>query len=284
MTEQENKNIILNTLDACGELVKHRYRRSVRSIYGVSKSSDKRPRFIGTCTFVRNSEKHFLVTAAHIYDHSSINTLYVLDDGFVEFDGIFHHTIAPESYRSNDFVDLALLELSTEMLENLKITEFISQAEFLIGNLASNQKYGTVLGYPESKHKNPVSKHRDLKVQLYCYTDMVFEIEKYSEIPEFSPGSHIILRHNAQHANDPDGNKVSSYGTKGVSGGGLFIVEAIITRGALEPQSWNTWFAGILIERRKQKKALIFTNATSILQVMEYAKTASLGNSDGKNA
>lgn len=71
--------------------------------------------------------------------------------------------------------------------------------------------------------------------------------------------SHVLMEFDGKKAKDSEGNIVNSVSPKGISGGGLFLLEGSVVSLNPDKQSeWTTKLMGMLVEQPSNRRLLSF--------------------------
>jgi hypothetical protein len=255
-------------INNCSDELASKYLKSVRAIYGSTKSG--KPDHIGTCVAIIYRGEKYLITAAHVIDHNKNTELYVSGEfETILITGTASITGAPDGVRKDDIIDLAIIHIDSDMLKKMGKLHYITEGEMELRDISGMYQCCLALGYPNSKNKYKVHRGASLKESPFVYTAYLEHgVEVYSKT-KTNPNHHYLLGYSDKHLLNENEEIVNSLSTKGVSGGGLFLIE-----GATDPVSYkpNTpcsgKLIGILIEYRKYEKVLIYTKMSLVIKTL----------------
>jgi hypothetical protein len=259
----------LERVNKCSDELAKKYLKSVRAIYGSTEHG--RPVHIGSSVAIIYKEEKYLITAAHVLDENKLTTLYVSGESHLTLiEATAFVTSAPEGNRDDDIIDFAIIHLNEKLQSDIGDIHYISKSEMLLNDLDGNHRCCLALGYPNSKNKVKPNGGNHIKEASFVYTGYLkSDAELYSKTGT-NPKHHYLLDYDRKHSKDEHNNIVNSVGPRGVSGGGLFLIEKII-----EPESYRPnvpcsgKLIGILIEFRKNQKVLVYTKLAVIVNVLE---------------
>jgi len=186
---------------------------------------------------------------------------------FVELIGNWESVETEEGKtRDDDKIDFAFLELGVTILSQLGNLKFISNNEVLNRDLKKHEIYCSVFGYPHSKNKIKNIPKKKVKPIPFNFSSILnFEetiFEKYS----YSMDSHFLLEFDHKRSKNSNGETVNSISPRGVSGGGLFLIEGMEDTSSYNFMNVPTFkLLGILIENQKHDRVLAFTKINLIL-------------------
>lgn len=266
-------------MNQASDALSKKYLNSILPIFGATK--DQTPEFIGSSTYIKYKNHCYLLTAAHVMEHSSRSNLYVSNGSkLVPIQGKIVKT-EKEDNKSKDFYDFAIIYLCDKCKQEFVSVSPILMDELLLSNLDENiNNQGLVLGYPVSKNKNPRIYNKEKKVfedkvnvvPFDPYLSKIILTNSIYEKLGFSKKTHCFLDFCAKHSKDEYGALVNSTSPLGVSGGGLFLVEGIrdMSETAIRDKPRYTGkLLGIIIEFHKKEKVLVCTKLTTIISHLE---------------
>lgn len=178
------KEIIREQLETGANVASEKYKESVRPIYGVDRND--KPSHIGSCFLLEFKDKKYLITAAHVVDHSEKTTLRVGGTtGLVILEGDFFMTEAPEEIRDNDHYDFAWINVSDEFLSSLGDIVIIRESDIAPRLSDYKGRVYLCLGYPRSKNKKANLQRGDFVLNAHDITQLGKKCLSYILVLEF---------------------------------------------------------------------------------------------------
>ena len=247
------------------ELALRQFRNSIRPIYGSTENEN--PIHIGTCTFLKLNNKHYLITAAHVLDENTNTTLYIAGEkSLVKLEGNANQTTKIDNERENDHYDIAWMELSEETKKSIGKVSFIGEENIIYRDVKTEGRLYVALGYPNSKNKKVNNISKSIKPKIWRYSSTVKENKELCEELKISGEHHYFLDYNSKYSRDSEGNKMSSMKPIGMSGGALIDMCSLINLEKYKQGSENNGFlAAILIENQKKYKSMVCVRLSLIL-------------------
>lgn len=193
----------------------------------------------GSGVLVCIGQRHYLLTAGHVYDAIVAGTNDVsiprLDGGRgvrLKPSQGFTNCLDPSETRKNDFIDMAALELSDEHAALLGRERFLPEVAF---ELSDSMSYGSkymLYGFPGSSSRAKFF-NNTARVKAFQYGTSIYRMER-GAIPNFDPEWEMLVTL-ARGANlSPTFNRVGIPFPQGLSGSGLWrMYSADVPR--------NTW-------------------------------------------
>lgn len=251
-------------MNKCSDALAQKYLLSVRAIYGATENG--KPDHIGSCVLLEYQGEKFLVTAAHVIDHNELTSLYISGEtNLVQITGSSLTTTAPNGDRGKDKFDFSVLPISDELALALGNAYYIPENEWELQELHEKDRCCLALGFPNSKNKKIDPAKNLVKLEPFVYTSIIKSDPKLFEEINFSSSDHYLLDFCNKHSKDSSGKTTNSICPKGVSGGGLFLIENMSNPESYRPEAeCSGKFLGILIEQRKNQKVLAFTRISTI--------------------
>jgi hypothetical protein len=256
-------------MHVCSDELAHKFLKSVRAIYGSTERGT--PIHLRSCVAMEIDGERYLVSAAHVIDNNDYTSLYVSGEkDLILIESQVHITTPPEGDREADKLDFAILPLSKNLQDNLGEIFYLKEEDLLFGDLKRNDKCCLALGYPNSKNKINPKRGNNLKETAFVYTsNLKFEKELFVATGT-DEKHHYLLDYCPKHSKDEHGNTVNSVQPKGVSGGGLFLIEDMTTPDTYwteKPCSGK--LIGILIELNRENKVLIYTKLSTVINALK---------------
>lgn len=251
---------------------------SVRPVYGVNERSTPSPEPIGSCIFLQVGNDRYLVTAAHVVDHTKVTTLYVgAGQELLEIKGDFYATVAPDGERGEDHADFAFMRLGGDVLNRMSDVNFLHHTE-VSGNCADSTKRSyLVMGYPVSLNKKISATERVVRPTPWHYQSVgVAPDSKTLKAIGCNLEQHLFLKHDKKVGNY-EGDVSTAGKPQGASGGALIDL-GVPTPDSLHPEAPRIGrLAGLFIERKSNERLLVFVKIQVILN--EIRKKQEAGSS-----
>ncbi len=260
--------LTLERMDKCSDALAKKYLLSVRAIYGATENG--KPDHIGSCVLLDYHGEKILVTAAHVIDENDFTSLYISGENkLVQIVVSCLITAKPNNDRDKDKFDFAVLPISDELASNLGDVYFIPESNWELHDLPAKDRYCLALGFPNSRNKKIDAARNIVKLEPFVYTSTLKSDPELFEEIEFSIADHYLLDFCSKHSKDSSNKITNSIRPKGVSGGGLFLIEDMANPDSYRPEAeCSGKFLGILIEQRKNKKVLVFTKISTIKKAL----------------
>lgn len=261
--------LALERVNKCSDELAKKYLKSVRAIYGSTEHGS--PVHIGSSVAIIYKEEKYLITAAHVLDENKLTALYVSGESHLTLiEATAFVTSAPEGNRDDDIIDFAIIHIDEKLQSDIGDIHYISKSEMLLNDLDGNYRCCLALGYPNSKNKVKLKGGNHIKEASFVYAGYLKSDAELYIRTGTNPKYHYLLDYNWKYSKDEHNNIVSSVRPRGVSGGGLFLIEKII-----EPESYRPnvpcsgKLIGILIEFRKNQNVLVYTKLAVIINILE---------------
>ncbi|NYG31446.1 hypothetical protein HZU83_01880 [Sphaerotilus montanus] len=191
-------------------------------IYLIADYGD--PVHIGTCFAFEYKNRRFLVTAAHVVDHTKNGTLFFASpagESLIGIAGEWHVAIPGSNPREEDPFDFAWHELTVDEKKNLPCIA-AGQLED-VKSPASGMRMLIMIGFPASKNKkiSPDNRrNRRLAPTRAQYLNIEIMPNEYFNARGMSPQTHVAITRE-QRSIDSAGEEVNTIGHHGFSGGPL---------------------------------------------------------------
>jgi hypothetical protein len=244
------------------------FRHAIRSIYGAKENG--RPMHIGSSILLVLDGVHYVVTAAHVIDHSDETTLYIgADADLVPLIGLtFSTTQAPSKRRDLDRHDFAFAALTDAIIEKLAGAKFIEEDEIDATTPDGRGDYYTVLGFPNSRNGDFDNALKRATAKIWPYSGTAAQHQKLLEQLPDKGANHILIKFEGWGAND-QGVRVRNLSPRGMSGGAvvrgqnLADPKAVFLGAVTAPK-----LAGVVIERDQKYPYLIATHMSAVLSAI----------------
>ncbi|MBA9077533.1 hypothetical protein [Rufibacter quisquiliarum] len=264
--------MIISTSEFFNEITINTGKQILRSLCQFYKTGEKGiPKGFGTGFFIKISNKHFLITAAHVSDDKDI---YILKDGSeLRFAGKLTSVINEK--RENDKFDFSFLELDEQSIIIANEHFVFLEENILLLNHSITDNIGKpqyfLCGFPSSK---TTWKYKTDKIitDPFLFTTKTKELTKPIQDKGFVPEANIVL--------DYDKEKILTFGSNmiltgpdpyGISGCPLWFFPRILTDNYI-PDSNNlvlpVKLIGIMIEYHKDEKIMVGTRIDYVINLI----------------
>jgi hypothetical protein len=260
--------VALDRMNECTKMLAEKHLQSVRPIYG-STESDK-PVHIGSCILLDYQDEKLLLTAAHVIDNNYVTTLYVGGaTNLVLLTGDCLTSAMPSGDRKEDKIDVALVKLPTEVQEKLGNVHYIPEADWNTGDLPIKDRCCMCLGFPNSKNKRVNHQEKTVEHTPFIYTSNLKRDVDLFQKTGGAESSHYLLDYCGKHSKSETNDTVNSIHPRGVSGGGLFLIEEMWNPNSYKPGTpCTSKLLGVLIEFHKEQKVLMFTKMSLVQEAL----------------
>ncbi|MCF6343500.1 MAG: hypothetical protein L3J15_02325 [Devosiaceae bacterium] len=255
--------MVFERMNELQEECKSKFRESIFPIYGAKE--DGTPSHIGTCILFEKDCKKYLLTAAHVIDWNDITTIYISCSEFIKIESIFGASPKIEGSRVKDKLDFAIAELPDDFISELGNVEFI---KFEYINTKSTQvegHYYVCMGFPNSRNKKFNPSTSSVKSQLASFGSNSVSFSKSKMNHSYLAGKHFLIERE-KHSSNEQGQKISSFGFNGMSGG--MLVDA----GDLSDPKYvagvsknNLKLVGLITEYHKDEQTIVATNLGEVM-------------------
>lgn len=257
--------LTLERMNTCTESLAKKYLNSVKAIYGATENG--KPEHIGSCVLIEHNGTKYLITAAHVIDTNKHTSLYISGESkLVQITGQCLITAAPNEDRNQDKLDFSILQIPDKISTEIGNVEYLSEREWHLDDLPNNERCCLVIGFPNSRNKRIDPAKNAVRQEPFVYASTIkSEVGLFSSTGG-SPENHFLLNFCSKHSKDSSNKTINSIHPRGVSGGGLFLIE-----GMANPQNYQLdaeckgKLIGILIAFHKNQKVLMFTKLSLII-------------------
>jgi hypothetical protein len=263
-----------NAIDArvrqCTEELAAEFRKSVRPIYGTP--DGLRPILLGSCLLLLVDGTRYIVTAAHLMDHSPMQSLQVAGSAGtqpVQILGKITSTVVPAGGRKADKLDIALWPIPEPKVAALGSVKFIDATYELANAASSIGRVHMAVGWPISRNKGKVNNQdRTITPTLSKYSALAIDLPALASELGISGLEHIFLEYR-KYASNREGKRVSAINPIGMSGGALIDLGDFTSIESLIPQAKCAGrLSGMLIERNVKHQALVAVKAHKIVEAI----------------
>jgi hypothetical protein len=187
------------------------------------------PRILGSGVLLAIQERHFLVSAAHVFDENEMNSTlyYPQGESLAILQGQVHKTQC--DCRENDKVDIGFMELDSNSVENMpEPLEFLSKDDLSLDDKPASGKLYVASGFPYTTNKGIAYKDRaalTLRPTMLCHTTTPADSKTCAEMEKhgFACDKNIFLKYDRKNTADKNHEKKMAPSPTGVSGGGLWL-------------------------------------------------------------
>lgn len=256
-------------LNECTHALTDKFLTSVRPVYRVRAVGQRLPEHIGSCVLLNIGGYKCVVTAAHVADNRESTALYMaggLYTELVQIVGDVHATPKPQGNRNKDPYDFAIWHLTDDVAATLGNAQYITEESICANRAKIDGRVYLALGYPVSKNKRLNMAQSSIPPAPYSYTTNAKEDDVLAATLGVTGNDHFFLARE-KRSRDAQGQIVDSVKPVGLSGGALIDLGQLGRPENLSPLSPCTgYLAGILIENRSQRKALVAVKIQLILE------------------
>lgn len=254
----------LERLDRCSKEIGERFLPAVRPCFGVNKRNCPVPS--STCFFMHIDSRNFLVTAAHAIDDSDITTIYVGNgESLIPIEGNF--LVTDNSLgRNKDRFDFAVLEISKEKCDSLKVHSFITESMISKNRTDKKKRSYMALGFPASMQKVAYNEPY-VKTSAWTYIRFHRPSAKLESKIGVTENGHFIIRFQKKVKGFDDEVK-NAVNPRGASGG------VLIDLGNFDPDKLRPeapcagLLAAVLIEHYKQYNVIVATDIQVVINAI----------------
>ena len=255
------------------EHVSRDFLRYVRPIYGTDESANPVPMAIGTCVLIERGDDKYLVTAAHVADHERETSLYVGAAGkLIALPKGFYCTVPPDGDRGKDHLDFAFIRLDAMVLEQMAGAEFLGADQISDNSSDPTKRSYLAMGYPISLNKKIRAADLSVLSKAWQYQSIGVQPDAVTLSTLKCNLKHNLFLRIDKKVGNYQGQIVDLGEPRGSSGG------ALIDLGMPTLESFDPKFpkvgrlAGILIERKKKEKLLVFANIQLVLYAIDRSR------------
>lgn len=265
--------LTFDRMNDCVKALAKKYLCSVRAIYGSTENG--KANHIGSCVLLSHKNTKLLLTAAHVIDNNEITSLYISGEHeLVQLIGSCLITSPPNGNRDDDKLDFSILSLTEDVASKIGNVYYIPESEWWLGGLGEKDRCCLALGYPNSKNKKFNPSTKKIKQEPFVYTSTLKKEEELFIKVDGDQNHHYLLDYCEKYSKNETNETVNSVHPKGVSGGGLFLIEGMANPESYRPDlPCSGKLLGILIEFHKECKVLMFTKLSTIAEALTSRST-----------
>lgn len=173
--------------------------------------------FVGSGFLLQISDHHFLVSAAHVFDHLK-DGVFLLAEGR-EQDALSNPvqaTALPASgKRADDVIDIGFIQLTSDEVNALGRENFLARHHIAPRDAQAGAGTYLILGYPEKQQKRDHRDHRYLISQTYYWAPEAKDASYHRT--KLERGTHILINYDPNRVVGPKGvgGSPSFYGMSG---------------------------------------------------------------------
>lgn len=251
-------------LEMRGKAVRADFGGSVRQIFSVTEHGTPDP--LGSGVLITVEKRHFLVSAAHVLAHSEESTLYLGGEtDLVLLEGVKHYS-RPTGEPPTDQLDIAFMELSTRLVQQLGDVRFLVPGLIDPNDNASTARIYVALGFPWRKTKKDLDARRTRSSMMSVTALSDSQLFQALQVPEHA---HVVIPF-TRETMIMDGKEQAAPKPEGMSGGGLFRSDHLDSNVRGHPVGK---LVGILTQYRDRGSAQ-HMRATRISVVLEAMRSA----------
>lgn len=259
------EELVHERMNYCSSVLSKKFLKSVRAIYGSDRNG--RPSHIGSCVAIKHKEQYYIVTAQHVMEHNAETSLYIGgEDRLILIEGKVHSTLKDNS--SID-LDLAIIPLSESVYRKIGDIYYLEEKDMVLRDLEEYEKYCLAIGYPNSKNKYNISNGLNVISEPFIYSSNIKTDEQVYRVTGTSSKYQVLLDFCQKKSKDENNLFVNSTSARGVSGGGLFLIENMHDpRFFLHELECTGKLLGILTEYRKNHRVLVYTKVSVVINII----------------
>lgn len=236
----------------------------------------------GTGILFFHANRHFLLSAAHLFDNTDRFDLgaYRKSDGRLDsrvFRGRKFTSEMPVTGRDDDMIDIGVMPLNDDEVEFFGRDGFYTINDCVLSHRCKTSSLYTAYGFPNTKNEPNFHKNR-LRVQPVSYSRHGATQDRFQRL-QLSPATHVILDLNPRMVSLSTGGTQSPPARRGMSGGPVFHYHDYAGADA-NFLVRNPKLAAVLIENPgfDRSTVLVGTSITYAVEAMERAAKELDGN------
>lgn len=232
-----------------------RFIPAVRPIFTVD--GRERPDAHGSCVLLRVGDRHFALSAAHVFDSMEENELYIAGEThLLSLPRNWYGTPMPASgKREDDKIDVAFLEVPDSVVAEMGNCLWLAPENLVRpGGTHATRLYCTI-GYPVRRSRVR-SAALSVAAPADSYAGVSVDDPAVFAHLGLSPNTHILISFDREKIISPHGVRVPTVKPYGKSGGGLWRFDSLVAPGI--PALANP-LVGILTEWRRDEKLMVAT-------------------------
>lgn len=199
--------------------------RTARYVIPVFATNERLHHYaLGSAVLLKISNKHFLISAAHVFDEHRnprlpTDLLIPGRDRLIALSGtMITSSLPPSGRRNDDKVDIGILHLDHEVVHELAHFRFLGIKKVDPSDAPYPQSLYTFVGYPGTKQKPP--QLDGLTIEPVRYTSRPLPPTEYPE--GFALGTHYAIDYDKESMIARNGKVQAPPSPRGISGGGIF--------------------------------------------------------------
>jgi len=173
---------------------------------------------IGSAFLIKDNQKLFLITAAHVLDHHNNYQLFIdrPDEGLVRIDGEAIVSRSNQKGRTDDKLDTAIISLGYDATTKLSRTPRLTLENLDLNYDIIYNKGFIVVGFPISKNKGNIITANKEAIPYGFHAPEAQE-DKYVEY-KIDKLDNLLLDFDSKHAYSENGEQRHAVGLRGLSG------------------------------------------------------------------
>lgn len=214
-------DFVMENAEAAAQLV----RRAVVPIF--RSDSRDRPDFEGSGVLMEVGGRHFLISAAHVFERSD-NHPFLLSEGFERVPTHhrpFTNILSAGQKRDHDKIDVGFVELTSAEAAALGLESFLRPRHVNVEHMNARRGPLLALGFPGGiQERDDIGKIYRMETAYYVALEAT---KKGYDSCGVQRSSHLMLKYRRNRLVSASGAGVPEF--KGMSGGGVFAFPALAT-------------------------------------------------------
>jgi hypothetical protein len=180
------------------------------------------PSFLGSAIFLEIGPAHFVLSAAHVFDHRHTANLYVHGaNGLVLLQGDFTRLFRPGVTPNDDYIDISIARLPRETADEVSPDAFLMWKELDHSVPQVTRDIFFTLGFPITKQQNSLQ-GSEIRAAAFRMAGLECFGTAYQSL-SLDPRASLLVGFNKKQMWDARG-KVTAPDLNGMSGGGVWRV------------------------------------------------------------
>ncbi|MEY4940793.1 MAG: hypothetical protein RIQ93_2528 [Verrucomicrobiota bacterium] len=242
--------------------------RKTRPIYLLPKGRSERDlKALGSGFFLRYLNRTVLVTASHVTRELEFGDLYVPTTGgsIESIGGRFYHTGLRSQPAEADRIDLAFIELPTELAARLPRDDYFTAAECDVADSFHEKSHYLICGWPGKRNQPNPWKPGSLPRAPISYLDSAHPPAAYAKY-DLSSSTHYAVRFDPKRVMDDQGRLIRPPLLFGVSGSPCLFFHRYASRTDLQTLRIPK-LVGVTIE--VEKDAVVATRISLLFHLLK---------------
>ena len=224
------------------------------------------PISIGSSVLIDIFNHKFLVTAGHVLDYTYTRKVSIKSGNkLVNITGEIIDTKFAEK-RSEDKIDLALLELNEEMKEALLGYDYLKVEEIEYNHISNDSETSyTFIGFPATKNKLIYNTLR-VKASIYSYTATRANKSAYYDLG-ITPITHIAIKYRRKKLLTLNDNASNAPDFSSMSGGGIWLNDNLHHHPTIYKPKIK--LVGIALSKHKKNQCLMGVSTGAVIELIK---------------